>query len=208
MTDLYTLTGNSGWPLLILAHGAGAGSDSPFMQQTSESLAALEVAVLRFDFPYMQQMKADGRRRPPPKMPALLEYYRSVIESVGRPCVIGGKSMGGRVASLLLKDDALSEVKGCVCLGYPFHPPGKPQSLRTEHLAQLHKPLLIVQGTRDALGNQQEVAGYTLDKSLQLLWLADGNHDLAPRKASGYSQQQHIQTACEQIAALVKRLLK
>ena len=208
MTDRYTLTGNPEWPLLILAHGAGAGSDSPFMQQMAESLAALEVAVLRFDFPYMQQMKADGRRRPPPKMPALLEYYRSVIESVGRPCVIGGKSMGGRVASLLLKDDALSEVKGCVCLGYPFHPPGKPQSLRTEHLAQLHKPLLIVQGTRDALGNQQEVAGYTLDKSLQLLWLADGNHDLAPRKASGYSQQQHIQAACEQMAVFVKRLLK
>ena len=206
MTKQYQLDGPDGAPLLILAHGAGAGSDSEFMQQVAQKIASYGVQVARFDFPYMEQSKQDGKRRPPQKAPALLADYRALIAQLDRPCVIGGKSMGGRMASLLMQD-APEQVKGCVCLGYPFHPPGKPDNLRTEHLAQLSLPLLMVQGTRDTMGTKEEVAGYILDSSIHWQWLEDGNHDLKPRKASGFSHEDHINSAAKAAAEFVKSLL-
>lgn len=197
------LSGDAGWPLFIMAHGAGAGADSEFMQQMAQLLAAHKIATLRFNFPYMQRIKTEGKRRPPDKIPALIEDFRLKTEQVGRPCVIGGKSMGGRVASLLMADSP-GAVKGCVCLGYPFHPAGKPDKLRTGHLMATNKPLLIVQGTRDALGNKEEVAGYNLPETIQWLWLEDGDHDLKPRKASGFTHEQHLQAAADAIAAFVR----
>lgn len=207
MNKKYTENGNSRDPLFIFAHGAGAGSDSEFMQRMAELIAAQEIYVVRFDFPYMEQRAIDGKRRPPQRMPALLDDYRALIRQLDSPCIIGGKSMGGRVASLLMQEaekNAGTDIRGCACLGYPFHPPGKPESLRTDHLQQLQQPLLIVQGTRDALGDKEEVDGYALDAALQLLWLEDGDHDLKPRKKSGYSHEQHMQHAAAAVAAFVR----
>ena len=116
--------------------------------------------------------------------------------------------MGGRVASVLSQSEDRPEwIKGCACLGYPFHPPGKPESLRTEHLQSLVTPILMVQGTRDAMGSQEEVSVMTLDDALEYVWLEDGNHDLKPRKASGFSHQDHMSRAAEAVADFVKKTI-
>jgi hypothetical protein len=186
---------------LILAHGAGAPMDSEFMQHMAQSLAARGVAVLRFEFAYMTARRLDGKKRPPNPQARLLEQWREVYshvrQQVAGPLAIGGKSMGGRMASLLADDlgaDAL------VCLGYPFYAVGKPEKPRVAHLAELRTPTLIIQGERDALGDREAVTGYTLAESIKLHWLAAGDHDLKPLKSSGFTHQQHMQTAADAIA--------
>ena len=102
---------------------------------------------------------------------------------------------------------AAGDVAGLVCLGYPFHPLGKPEQLRTAHLGSLHTPTLICQGTRDAFGTRDEVAGYTLSESIELEWLEDGDHDLRPRKGiSGFTHAQHLASTADAIAAFTKRI--
>ncbi|WP_374211864.1 alpha/beta family hydrolase [Alteromonas gilva] len=182
---------------VILAHGAGAGAESEFMASMAQLLAQQNINVVRFNFAYMQTVLATGKRRPPDRMPRLLECFNAVIARVTQqwptlPLFVGGKSMGGRVATMLLDD---SPARGGIALGYPFHPPGKPDKLRTEHLESLQKPLLIVQGERDTFGTQKEVRGYSLSSAIDTQFLADGDHSFKPRKASGYSQQQHIAAA-------------
>ncbi|QXI46362.1 dienelactone hydrolase family protein [Pseudomonas anuradhapurensis] len=199
--------GNGGYKgCLILAHGAGAPMDSGFMEEMAQRLAALGVAVVRFEFPYMAERRAGGGKRPPNPQKVLLECWREVYRQV-RPLVtgrlaVGGKSMGGRMASLVA--DAL-EVDALVCLGYPFHAVGKPEKPRVEHLAELQTPTLIVQGERDALGNRETVAGYVLSPAIEVSWLVAGDHDLKPLKASGFSHEQHLQTAAEKVAAFLSR---
>ncbi|AXA54793.1 alpha/beta family hydrolase [Pseudomonas thivervalensis] len=191
---------------LILAHGAGAPMDSGFMEEMAARLAAQGVNVLRFEFPYMAQRRLDGGKRPPNPAPKLLECWREVYATV-RPYVagrlaIGGKSMGGRMASLLADElgaDAL------VCLGYPFYAVGKPEKPRVEHLAGLKTRTLIVQGERDALGNREAVQGYTLSPNIELLWLVAGDHDLKPLKASGFSHEHHLQAAAQAVAGFVSQ---
>lgn len=186
---------------LILAHGAGAPMDSGFMEQMAQRLAARGVAVVRFEFPYMAQRRHGGSKRPPNPQPALLQCWREVYQQV-RPLVagklaIGGKSMGGRMASLVADElgaDAL------VCLGYPFYAAGKPEKPRVEHLAGLQTPTLVVQGERDALGNRVAVERYTLSPAIEVQWLATGDHDLKPLKASGFSHEQHLQAAADKVA--------
>lgn len=191
-------------PRLILAHGAGAPMDSEFMERMAVLLAQLGVGVIRFEFAYMQQRREHGSKRPPDRQPVLLERWRQVIAqfSSTEPLFIGGKSMGGRMATLIADEMAVS---GCVCLGYPFHPPSKPEQTRTEHLQDLSTPTLIVQGTRDALGNQEEVGSYALSPGIHLHWLEDGDHDLKPRVRSGYTHEQHLQSAARAIADFVHR---
>lgn len=180
----------------IFAHGAGAPMDSDFMQDISQRLCAMEIRVIRFEFPYMMERRENGKRRPPNRQPELLSCWREVIGEVqqayGGLLFIGGKSMGGRMATLLL---AATEpdlaVDGAICFGYPFHPQGKPEKLRTEHLLDMAVPILIVQGSRDALGNREEVASYNLSSAVQMHWLEDGDHDLKPRVKSGFTHQQH-----------------
>ncbi|MBV4490665.1 alpha/beta family hydrolase [Pseudomonas oryzicola] len=191
---------------LILAHGAGAPMDSGFMEEIARRLAALGVAVVRFEFPYMAERRAGGGKRPPNPQKVLLECWREVYRQV-RPLVtgklaVGGKSMGGRMASLVA--DALG-VDALVCLGYPFHAVGKPEKPRVEHLAELKTPTLIVQGERDALGNRETVAGYVLSPAIEVSWLVAGDHDLKPLKASGFSHEQHLQAAAEKVAAFLAR---
>ncbi|WP_338723632.1 alpha/beta family hydrolase [Pseudomonas tolaasii] len=189
---------------LILAHGAGAPMDSGFMTDMAARLAAQGVNVLRFEFPYMAQRRVDGGKRPPNPAPKLLQAWREVHTAVRRhvagKLAIGGKSMGGRMASLLA--DELG-VDGLVCLGYPFYAVGKPEKPRTEHLAGLKTPTLIVQGERDALGNRAAVEGYDLSPNIEVMWLVAGDHDLKPLKASGFTHEQHLEATAVQVAKFI-----
>ena len=183
---------------LILAHGAGAPMDTPFMNTIAKGVAEAGIAVIRFEFPYMMRRREDGKRRPPDRQPVLLETWRAVFSSATSARIaIGGKSMGGRMASLIADEVGAT---GLVCLGYPFHPPGKPDRLRTEHLATMKTPTLILQGERDPFGAKAEVDGYDLADSIAVQWLGDGNHDLAPRKKSGRTHEQNL---AEAIAGIV-----
>ncbi len=196
-------------PCLLLAHGAGAPMDSEFMERFAELLTERNVGVLRFEFPYMQQRRVSGSKRPPDRQPVLLETWVKVIEQCRQlgPLFIGGKSMGGRMATLIADEVNQAQpgaVRGVVCLGYPFHPPGKSEKTRTEHLQGLITPTLVVQGSRDKLGNQEEVASYELSSAIHLQWLEDGDHDLKPRVRSGFTHQQHLQAAADTVAAFIK----
>jgi predicted alpha/beta-hydrolase family hydrolase len=160
--------------------------------------------VVRFEFPYMAQRRTTGKQRPPDREPILLDAWRHVIEALGpKRLVIGGKSMGGRIASMVADE---TQPAGLVCLGYPFHPTGQPERLRVEHLKGLKTPALILQGTRDPFGSQDEVAGYKLSPAIKLHWLADGDHDFKPRRASGKSQQENWDEAMNAIVQFVGSL--
>ena len=176
--------------------------DSPFMEAITAGLVALGLAVVRFEFPYMAQRRLGGTKRPPDRLPVLLDHYRQLHAElrpqVAGPLLIGGKSMGGRIASLLADELA---VDGLVCLGYPFHPPGKAERLRTEHLAGLRTPALIVQGERDPFGRHEEVVGYALSERIRLHWLNSGDHDFKPLRSSGLSQAQSIENAAQAVGA-------
>lgn len=189
---------------LLLAHGAGAAMDTPWMSTVAGKLAARGLRVARFEFAYMAGRRSGGAKRPPPKVALLAEEYRAAIEALpvdGR-LIIGGKSMGGRVASLIADDlHAQQRLAGLLCLGYPFHPTGKPETLRTEHLATLRTPTLICQGTRDPFGTRDEVVGYALSQAIALHWLDDGDHDLKPRKRqTGLTLDDHLSSTAAAIA--------
>jgi uncharacterized protein len=186
--------GPEGGPTVVLAHGAGAPMDSLFMNVVARGLAAGGVRVARFEFPYMQRRREGGGGRAPDREPVLREAWLAAIEALGGGgrLVIGGKSMGGRIASMVADQ---AGVGGLVCLGYPFHPPGQPDRLRTAHLKELKTPTLIVQGTRDPFGTQEDVAGYELSPHIRVLWLPDGDHSFKPRAASGRSERQNVDEA-------------
>jgi predicted alpha/beta-hydrolase family hydrolase len=194
---------------VALAHGAGAPMDSPFMDAFAEGLAARGLRCARFEFPYMAQRRDDGKKRPPNPARVLLETWRGVIDEIGAGnLVIGGKSMGGRMASMAAAELEAegNPVRGVVCLGYPFHPPGKPEKLRTAHLESLKTPTLICQGERDPFGTTDEVAAYPLSKAIRLQWLEDGDHGFKPRKASGRTEAQNWDTALDAIQAFCANL--
>jgi predicted alpha/beta-hydrolase family hydrolase len=189
---------------IALAHGAGAGMDSKFMDFFAKGLGKRGFRVVRFEFPYMASKRATGKAKPPDREPVLRETWLRVIKKLGpKGLVIGGKSMGGRIASLVADE---AGVAGLVCLGYPFHPVGKPDKLRVEHLKAIKTPTLIVQGERDTFGNREEVAGYKLSKAVRIVRLKDGDHSFTPRKSSGRTEQQNWEAAVEQIEAFVRRL--
>ena len=189
---------------LALAHGAGAPMDSPAMTHHAEGLAGQGIRVARFEFPYMAARRLGGKQKPPDREPKLLETWRAVIAALGpERLVIGGRSMGGRMASLLADE---AGVRALVCISYPFHPPGKPERLRTGHLEAIRTPTLIVQGSRDPFGSPEEVAGYSLSPAIRLHWCEDGDHGLKPRKASGRTEVQNWEEAEAAIAAFLAEL--
>ena len=197
-------------PLFVFSHGAGAPLTSDFMEKVSVGLGEQGIRVARFNFNYMQQRVETGSRRPPERAPHLLKQFLEVVQGLDQPMVIGGKSMGGRMATLLAAEstaEQLKQVKGIACLGYPFHPQGKPEKLRTEHLATIKQPIAIIQGSRDKLGDQHEVIGYSLPETFQWCWLEDGDHDFKPRVKSGFTHQQHIESSITYLAAYIKRCL-
>ncbi|MCY9864831.1 alpha/beta fold hydrolase [Vibrio coralliirubri] len=189
----------------IFAHGAGAGMDHEFMQSVAKGLAFKGIRVIRFNFPYMIKRAEDGKRRPPDRAPKLLEAYQDIIKQVDADkLVIGGKSMGGRMASHLSE---LDKVAAMACLGFPFHPPGKPEKYKGEHLAELAKPCLILQGERDTFGKREEFADFDLSDSIRVEFIPDGDHSFKPRKSSGYTEQQNIALTVEKLSAFIKEVL-
>ncbi len=190
----------------VFAHGAGAPMDTEFMEAFATGLAANGVCVVRFEFPYMAKRREDGKRRPPNRAPVLEETFRRVLASLkshgdAGKLFIGGKSMGGRIASMIAVEE---EVTGVVCLGYPFHPTGKPEKLRVAHLQTIQTPVLIVQGDRDPFGNAAEVATYDLSQEVQVHWLTDGDHSFKPRKASGVSLEENYGDAIAAITRFIE----
>ena len=195
---------------LLLAHGAGAPMDSPFMAAIATGLAQRGWRVVRFEFPYMARARVTGRRGGPDRLPTLEQAFREqvALESEERPLLIGGKSLGGRVASLLVDELAASAgVRGCLCFGYPFHPPGRPQQLRTAHLMNLRTPTLILQGERDSFGRREEVEAYSLAKAVELVWLPTGDHSFRPTRSSGLSEAENWAAAVDHADAFSHRLL-
>ncbi len=178
---------------IVLAHGAGAGMDSPFMEFFARGLGQSGVRVVRFEFPYMASRRRTGKKKPPDRESVLRETWLQVVSRLGgKGLVIGGKSMGGRIASLVADQ---VRAAGLVCLGYPFHPVGKPDQLRVEHLRTIQTPTLIVQGERDPFGSRKEVARYKLPLSIRFAWIPDGDHSLKPRKTSGRTEQENREMA-------------
>ena len=193
---------------VLLAHGAGAPMDAPAMTGIARALVDAGLRVVRFEFGYMAARRTGGRC-PPPRAETLIPEYRAAVAEFGAPRpVIGGKSMGGRVASMVADElHAAGAAAGLVCLSYPFHPPGRPERRRTAHLEALRAPALIVQGTRDPFGMPDEVADYRLSPAIELLWLEDGDHDLRPRrKITGLTAADHLRSMAGAVAAWAARL--
>jgi predicted alpha/beta-hydrolase family hydrolase len=190
---------------VVLAHGAGAPMDSSFMNRVSAGLASRGIRVARFEFPYMAKRREEGRRGAPDRPPVLLARWKQVVEELGGGprLVVGGKSLGGRIASMIADEVG---ARGLVCLGYPFHPPGDPERLRTAHLAGLRTPTLILQGERDPFGTREEVAGYTLSPAIRVHWLGSGDHSFKPPARSGRTEAGNVAEAIAAAADFVESL--
>jgi predicted alpha/beta-hydrolase family hydrolase len=186
----------------VFAHGAGGAMDTPFMTRVARGLGERGIRVVRFEFPYMAARREGKKSGAPDRQPVLLDSWREVVANLGggAKVAIGGKSLGGRIASMVADE---LEVRALVCFGYPFHPPGQPAKTRTEHLAALRTPALIIQGTRDPFGTQNDVAAYDLSKKIRIEWLTDGDHSFKPRKSSGVSEEENVERAIEVAAEFV-----
>ncbi|WP_025673381.1 alpha/beta family hydrolase [Salinivibrio socompensis] len=207
MMDLQFDGPESATDWVIVAHGAGAGKEHEFMTDIATRIG-VDCRVVRFNFPYMEKCKEDGKKRPPDRAPKLLAHFESVIDVVDglRPkesrLWLAGKSMGGRMASHLTDH---SSVSGVICFGFPFHPPGKPEKYKGEHLATVTKPLLIVQGERDTFGRKEDVMGYPCSSSIERMFVPDGDHSFKPRKASGYTELDNRQFAVNCLLDFIER---
>ncbi len=205
MTHPHIIDGPEQGPLFIFAHGAGAPMEHEFMQVMAGHLAEKGIRVVRFNFPYMIKRAEDGKKRPPDRAPKLLQAYQEVIATYAEASpsgqvIIGGKSMGGRMASLLAEDEQVSAV---ACLGFPFHPPGKPEKFKGDHLAEIAKPTLILQGERDTFGKREEFTDFSFSSQVSTYFLPDGDHSFKPRKASGHTEQENLRLAAERLADFI-----
>lgn len=187
---------------LLLAHGAGAGMDHPFLARLSELLAGADIEVVRFNFPYMIAMAESGKRRPPDRAPQLLDHWRSMMARFAHPRLfLAGKSMGGRMAAELADE---SGAAGLVLLGYPFHPVGKPERWRGEVLKSIQTPTLLLQGERDSFGSRAELVDFPFSARVSRHWIPDGDHSFVPRKASGRDEAANLSLA----AGLITRFIE
>ena len=199
---------------VVLGHGAGSGQTSGFMRMFAKGLAERGLDVMTFNFIYMEQ----GRSVPDQK-PKLEACVRAVIEAALKHkklkknrLVIGGKSMGGRIASQVMagegRDAFADDVAGLVFLGYPLHPPGAPEKLRVEHLEHIKKPMLFVQGTRDALGTPDEIQPYikNLRPAAKIYSIEGGDHSFKSPKKFGVPQEQVFENAMNEIDRWVRDL--
>ena len=198
----------------VLGHGAGADQASGFMRMFAKGLAARGLDVMTFNFIYMEQ----GRSVPDQK-PKLEACFRAVIEAAlnhkklkDNRLVVGGKSMGGRIASQVIaaedKAPFASEVAGLVFLGYPLHPPGQTTKLRVEHLEHVGKPMLFVQGTRDALGTPEEIQPHIKDlrPTAKIYAIEGGDHSFKAPKKFGMPQEKIYEAAMDEIAGWVRTI--
>ncbi len=197
---------------LILAHGAGAGITSSFLEAMADLLVERGIALTLFEFGYMSSRREGAKKRPPPRAEAFVAEYRDMVHALrsknqSQMLFIGGKSMGGRVASLIADElYERKEIRGLVCLGYPFHPPAKPHQLRTEHLIELRCPALVVQGERDPFGSHAEVEKMQLSNQIEFAWMSDGDHDFGPRGNSGFTRKGNLAAAADAVAAFIAGL--
>ncbi len=205
-TELLSIEAPEAAATLILAHGAGAPMDSDFMNLLCKALAGRSISTVRFEFPYMRRRREEGTKRPPDRQAVLVDTWRQVYENVkaSKPegkLLIGGKSLGGRMASLIAGE---LQPDGFCCFGYPFHPPGKAGKLRTEHFPTTRVSGLILQGTRDPFGKPGEIDPDTWPANIRLVWLEEGDHDFRPRKRSGLTQTDIIARAAREVAAWIR----
>lgn len=203
---------------VIFAHGAGANMSHEFMNEISRQLNESDINVIRFNFPFMDKRGLTGKKYPPDRMPKLLTCYQTIIHYViehldtDLPLFIGGKSMGSRVAAMLVADatllpaNVLTKISAVFCLGYPFHPTKKPEKHRLAPLFDAKKPVLIVQGDRDTLGNKAEISEYQLPKHCQCFFLEDGDHSFKPRVKSGFTYSAHMKRAVTEIVCFIDSL--
>ncbi|HCG7135896.1 TPA: alpha/beta fold hydrolase [Vibrio parahaemolyticus] len=200
----WIVEGPENGPLFVFAHGAGAGMEHDFMTAVAKGLVEQGIRVVRFNFPYMVKRSEDGKKRPPDRAPKLFEAYSEVIAHfASSPVVIGGKSMGGRMASLLAEHEL---VAGIACLGFPFHPPGKSEKFKGDHLASIDKPTLILQGERDTFGKREEFDEFVFSQQVKVSFLPDGDHSFKPRKSSGHTEAGNIALAVEQLSAFINEV--
>lgn len=215
--------------VVLIAHGAGAGNQNDFMDSFCTKLAEQNIQVISFNFLYMQTMYETGKRRPPNPNKQLLQQFEQEILTVDSslPVFIAGKSMGGRVASQICastglgpklsftpNSDVTAKLRGCIALGYPFMPPGKPEKFtdRTQHFKDLTVPLLINQGERDAFGDLNSLSTeqhkiVLNNKMVQLSWIASGDHSFKPLKSSGFTLDDNIKTAVTNTLSFINHLI-
>lgn len=200
----------AGRTTVLFAHGAGAAMDTVWMSTVAGMLAQRGLRVARFEFSYMAARRTGGARKPPGKAETFMPEYQAAIAALDcdGPLIIGGKSMGGRVASLIAeRQREEGRICGLLCLGFPFHAPGKPEQVRSAHLAATRCPTLICQGTRDPFGTRDEVETYALSPAVSLFWAEDGDHDLKPRKRlTGKSLEDHLNAVADRVAAWAEDL--
>jgi hypothetical protein len=192
---------------VLLAHGAGADMNAATLTTVADALAAAKVPSLRFNFPY----KAAGRRapdRPPVLEAAVREAAAELARAAKVPLervILGGRSMGGRIGSMVAADDG---ALGLVLLGYPLHPPGKATHLRVEHFPRLRMPALFVSGTRDAFGTPEELQRETkkFRGPVSFHWIESGDHGFKPLKSSGLTVNGVLSDAASAVVAFVTGL--
>lgn len=196
--------------LVLFAHGAGAGNKHDFMVYFATKISEAGYKVVTFNFPYMQLAYELDKRRPPNKVQGLIEHFQAEVdlilqhESQPQPIVVMGKSMGGRIASLL--DHTM--LTGIIALGYPFSPPGKPEKLteRTSHFKDIELPMLIVQGERDSFGGKELKNSIGLPAKGLFCWLSDGDHSFKPRKSSGVTEKESFELAIRNVINFIDDL--
>lgn len=197
---------------LILAHGAGAGNQHEFMNEFGKKLAKKGVEVISFNFPYMQTVYETQKKRPPNANKQLVTHFVKEITRTKKdlPLFIAGKSMGGRVSTQIMANEDVTEIQGCVVLGYPFIPPGKPEKLeeRVKHFPDIDKPVLVLQGERDTFGGTKLLSEISLPEPFQLTWVISGDHSFKPLKSSGLTQDENMEFAAIQTICFIDRVIQ
>ncbi len=191
---------------IILAHGAGAAMDSEWMEELTKKLVKRDIQVIRFNFPYMIKAQEEGKKYPPSGKQILLESWERMIEKhrqMGH-LFIGGKSLGGRMASLIADGN---KVDGLVCLGFPFHAPGKSIGDRAEHLKKMKTPTIILQGKRDSMGSFEELKGLRFARKVKINWVESGDHSFKPLKSSGLSLDDNLEYVAEAVDQFMIKVL-
>jgi uncharacterized protein len=192
---------------VLLAHGAGADMNAAALTTVADALADNKIPSLRFNFPY----KAAGRRAPD-RPPVLEASVRDAIAELAKTSkvppqrlVLGGRSMGGRICSMVAASDG---ALGLALLGYPLHPPGRPERLRVDHFSQLRMPVLFASGTRDAFGTPEELKKYakTIRGRVKFHWIETADHGFKPLKSSGLTPAEALQGVAESVVAFVTSL--